>query len=129
MVKRAFAIKHKINNAIRWYGSEFEVLRKDTNDYGEPIEESKSIFKFNGIYHESQQSFLDLLNIEAAQVKIKTNKGILTMSDVYSETIEQGDYIMFNGSQFNITAVEPVMVSDVQIATEISLEEVIDCEN
>ena len=84
MIKKSFAVKHRISNAIRWYGSEFEILRKTVNDYGEPVEEPITVCKFNGIYHESQQSFLDLLNIEAAQVKIKTNKGVLAMVGVYS---------------------------------------------
>lgn len=129
MIKKAFAVKHRISNAIRWYGSEFEILRKTVNDYGEPVEEPTTVCKFNGIYHESQQSFLDLLNTEATQVKIKTNKGVLAMVDVYSKEIDQGDYIILHGSEFNVTAVEPVMVSDTQIATEISLEEVVDCGN
>ena len=129
MLKAAFAVKHQINNTIRWYGSKFNVLRKGVNEYGEPVEDPVAVLSFNGIYHESRQSFLDLLNTEATQVKAKTNKGILSMVDERLNDIVQGDFIDLNGAVFNVTAVEPVMFSDTQIATEVSLEEVVDCGN
>ena len=65
---------------------------------------------------------MELVNTEGASVKSKINKGILCDGD-NQLTIQQGDSVTISGSEFHVTAVEPVMYSDEVIAYEISIEE------
>lgn len=122
MRRKAFAVSHRIQNAVSWYGTEYKFTRNVKNEYGEPTEEPELVEIVQGIYHSSQQSFIELINTEAAKIKTKTNKGILCSSSSGSLLL-QGDRVEINFVEYKITAVEPVVYGDVKVATEISLEE------
>lgn len=122
MVRKAFAVAHRVQNAVSWYGAEYRFTRNSKNEYGEPTEEPELVEIVQGIYHSSQQSFIELINTEAAKIKAKTNKGILCLSSSGSLLL-QGDRVEISSVEYRVTTVEPVMYGDVKVATEISLEE------
>lgn len=123
MNRKPFAVKHRISNAILWHGSNYDFFRKTQNDYGEPVGEKLKIETVRGIYHANREGFVELLNTEGASLKSKLNKGILCY--ISNPLIEQGDIVYIGAIEHNVVSIEPVMYSDVQIATEISIEEVI----
>ncbi len=124
MKRQAFAVKHRIDNSINWYGAEYNFLRPEVNKYNEPLDSLKIVEVVNGIYHSSQQSFIELINTENASVKSKTNKGILCLESSGASII-QGDIVYIEDKKFKVTAVEPIMYCDHKVATEISVEEVL----
>ena len=65
------------------------------------------------------------VNNEGTSVKSKINKGILFGKDI-KPIVQQGDLVEIHGSDFYVTAVEPVLYSDEVIAYEVSVEEFIE---
>ena len=124
MRRKAFAVSHRIHNAVMWYGKEYEFKRAEKNEFNEPTDKLELVETVRGIYHSSQQSFIDLINTEAASIKSKTNKGILCMASS-GALLKQDDTVEINLVKYKVTAVEPVMYGDVKVATEISLEELV----
>lgn len=124
MKRTAFAVYRQIRLAIRWYGTEYSFTRKRLNKYGEPVENEDSVQKISGIYHASERSFIELINNEGASVKSKVSKGILCDADT-KLSIQQGDKVVIEDTEFYITAVEPVLYSGTVVAQEISVEELV----
>lgn len=127
MLRTPFAVHRQISLAVSWYGSEYDFYRLGTNAYGEPLPEQESslVQTIEGVYHASEQNFIELFNSEGTSVKSKINKGILCDTSEDLE-IQQGDYVIIDGGKeqkFYVTAVEPILYSDQIVAYEISLEE------
>ena len=124
MKRTPFAVRRQIQLAVDWYGNEYEFTRRDLNNYGEPTNEESLIQTVSGIYHESERSFIELVNNESASVKSKVNKGILCGENT-KLLVQQEDKVLINGVEFYVTAVEPVLYSGEAIAQEISIEELV----
>lgn len=125
MKKTPFALYRQIWLAISWYGENYSFTRKQLNAYGEPIDdEEDSVQVVSGIYHASERSFIELINNEGASVKSKVSKGILCDSDT-ELSVQQGDKVVIDNTDFYVTAVEPVLYNGTVVAQEISVEELI----
>lgn len=124
MKRTPFAVRRQIQLAVDWYGNEYEFIRMGLNDYGEPTNEESLIQTVSGIYHESERSFIELVNNESASVKSKVNKGILCGENT-KLLVQQEDKVLINGVEFHVTAVEPVLYSGEVVAQEISIEELV----
>lgn len=124
MKRTPFAVRRQIQLAVDWYGNEYEFTRMDLNDYGEPTNEESLIQTVSGIYHESERSFIELVNNESASVKSKINRGILCGENT-KLLVQQEDKVLINGVEFHVTAVEPVLYGGEAIAQEISIEELV----
>jgi len=123
MKRTPFAVYRKLRLVISWYGSTHEFYRRALNQYKEPESGRGTLVQsVDGIYHATARDFVELVNTEGASVKSKINKGILCDGD-NELIIQQGDSVTISGSEFYVTAVEPVMYSDEVIAYEISIEE------
>ena len=125
MERTPFAVYRKIRLAIGWYGTDYDFNRRRKNAYGEPEDDMDPVQTISGIYHSSERSFIELINNEGASVKSKVSKGILCDADNDMEII-QGDHVEINGSNYYVTAIEPVLYSDEIVAYEISVEELIE---
>ena len=125
MKRTPFAICRQIQLAVSWYGKEYSFTRKQLNKYKEPIAEEDSVQTVSGIYHASERSFIELINSEGASVKSKVSKGILCDADT-ELSIQQGDKVVIDNREFNVTAVEPVLYNDKAVAQEISIEELVE---
>lgn len=125
MKRTPFAVYRQVQLAIRWYGTEYSFTRKRLNRYGEPVDNEDSIQKISGIYHASERSFIELINNEGASVKSKVSKGILCDADT-KLSIQQGDKVVIEDTEFYTTAVEPVLYSGIVVAQEISVEELVE---
>lgn len=123
MNRKPFTISHRVKNAILWYGTNYTFLRQDKNEYNEPVGDAEGVETIRGIYHANREGFVSLLNTEGAIVKNKLNKGILTFNSDLK--VKQGDTVCIESIVHTVTAIEPVLYGDVQIATEISIEEVL----
>lgn len=123
MNRTPIAIAHRIQNSLNWYGHEYTFSYYGVNDFNEPIGTPTERQKVVGIYHSSEHTFVELLNAEGASVKAKINKGVFCGPEEL--TIEQGDIVVIDGTQFKVTTHEPVIYCDVVVAREISLEEVV----
>ena len=125
MKRTPFAVYRQIQLAIRWYGTDYSFTRKQLNKYGEPVDNEDSVQKVSGIYHASERSFIELINNEGASVKSKVSKGILCDADT-KLSIQQGDKVVIENTEFHVTAVEPVLYSGTVVAQEISVEELVE---
>lgn len=125
MKRTPFAVHRQIRLAIRWYGTEYSFTRKRLNKYGEPVDNEDSVQKVSGIYHASERSFIELINNEGASVKSKVSKGILCDADT-KLSIQQGDKVVIEDTEFHVTAVEPVLYNGTVVAQEISVEELVE---
>lgn len=125
MKRTPFAVYRQVQLAIRWYGTEYSFTRKRLNRYGEPVDNEDSVQKISGIYHASERSFIELINNEGASVKSKVSKGILCDADT-KLSIQQGDKVVIEDTEFHVTAVEPVLYSGIVVAQEISVEELVE---
>lgn len=126
MKRTPFAVYRQIRLAVGWYGTDYDFYRKTLNSYGEPTDgEGELVETISGIYHSSERSFIELINSEGASVKSKVSRGILCDGDNQNLTVQQGDYVVIEGKDFHITAVEPVLYGDKIVAYEISVEEVL----
>lgn len=125
MKRTPFAVYRQVQLAIRWYGTEYSFTRKRLNKYGEPVDNEDSVQKISGIYHASERSFIELINNEGASVKSKVSKGILCDADT-KLSIQQGDKVVIEDTEFYTTAVEPVLYSGTVVAQEISVEELVE---
>ena len=126
MKRTPFAVYRQINLAVQWYGAQYTFYSKAVNAYGEPVEgQNSAVEVVAGIYHSSERAFIELVNGEGTSVKSKINKGILC-STIESPALKQGDFTTIKGSQFYVTAVEPVMYGDETVGYEISLEELVE---
>lgn len=125
MKRTPFAVYRQIRLAIKWYGTEYSFTRKRLNRYGEPVDNEDSVQKVSGIYHTSERSFIELINNEGASVKSKVSKGILCDADT-KLSIQQGDKVVIEDTEFHVTAVEPVLYSGTVVAQEISVEELVE---
>ena len=122
MKRTPFAVYRRVRLAIDWYGSDYKFKRDIKDNYGESINAYQDIQKITGIYHHSEKSFVELINVDGASVKSKINKGILC--DGNSKLlIQQGDLVEIGGTLYSVTAAEPVLYGDKAIAWEISVEE------
>lgn len=124
MKRQPFAVAHKINNAISWYGTNYSFQRDSVDDYGEPTGEFEVVETVQGIYHSSRKSFVELIGSEAANTKSKANKGIMCMKSD-GKLLKQKDFLIVGDLKYEVTAVEPIIYCDVELAREISLEEVL----
>lgn len=125
MKRTPFALYRQIRLAVSWYGEDYSFTRKRLNTYGEPVDKEDSIQVVSGIYHSSERSFIELINSEGASVKSKVSKGILCDSDT-ELSVQQGDKVVINNTDFYVTAVEPVLYNGTVVAQEISVEELIE---
>lgn len=125
MKRSAFAVYRKIHLVIGWYGAAYHFYRRKQNAYGEPDGDPVFVQKLDGIYHSTARDFVELVNNEGTSVKSKINKGILFGKDI-KPIVQQGDLVEIHGSDFYVTAVEPVLYSDEVIAYEVSVEEFIE---
>ena len=125
MKRSAFAVYRRIHLVTGWYGSAFDFYRKPLNAYGEPEGDPVFVQRLNGIYHSTSRDFVELINTEGTSVKSKVNKGILCTKDI-KPAIQQGDFVDIHGSEYYVTAVEPVLYSDEVIAYEVSVEEFVE---
>lgn len=126
MKRTPFALYRQIRLAVSWYGENYSFTRKQLNTYGEPTDdEEDSVQVVSGIYHASERSFIELINNEGASVKSKVSKGILCDSDT-KLSVQQGDKVVINNTDFYVTAVEPVLYNGTVVAQEISVEELIE---
>ena len=110
---------------MSWYGENYSFTRKQLNTYGEPVDGEDLVQVVPGIYHASERSFIELINNEGASVKSKVSKGILCDADTQL-SIQQGDNVIINDTEFHITAVEPVLYNGKVVAQEISVEELVE---
>lgn len=125
MLRTSFTIHRQLQLALNWYGSDYDFYRPTTNAYGEPSREGSLVQTVVGVYHSSEQNFIELLNSEGASVKAKTNKGIFC--DISEElNLQQGDYVVINERTFWVTTIEPISYNDQVVAYEISLEEFVE---
>ena len=124
-MRKAFTIAHRISNAVRWYGLDYNFTRNVLNEFNEPSDKENIVETIQGIFHSSQKSFIELVNTEAAEVKSKSNIGILCNKSSGSD-VTQGDNVVIDSVLYKVTAVEPVMYVGTPVATEISLEEMIE---
>ena len=125
MKRSAFAVYRRIHLVVGWYGAAYDFYRKEQNAYGEPVGDPVFIQRINGIYHSTARDFVELVNTEGTSVKSKFSKGILCDKDI-KPTVKQGDFVEIHGSDFYVTAVEPVLYSDEVIAYEVSVEEFVE---
>lgn len=126
MNRTPFSVYRQIRLAVSWYGTSYVFSRQQLNSYGEPDHSGSEVVQtVLGIYHSSERSFIELINTEGASVKSKVSKGILCDRDAQL-TIQQDDVVEISGSEYHVTAVEPVLFSDKVVAYEISVEETIE---
>lgn len=125
MKRNPLAARHQITHAIRWYGDDYTFKRAVTNEFGEPTGQPSTIQAIAGLYRASRKEFIEVIGNDNATLKVKNNRGILCRFD---ETIKvkQGDLVIIADRQtFKVTAVEPVLIGNVIIAQDISIEEVV----
>lgn len=122
MIHTPIAVKHRISNAVLWYGEDYDIKRAQENQYHEKSGDYEKIQTIRGIYHSDRQSFIDLVSVEGGVVKSKYVKGILCMPEP-KILANQGDMVMVNDTKYFVTAVEPIQYGDVIIAMEISIDE------
>lgn len=125
MNRTPFALYRQIRLAVSWYGKDYAFTRQQLNTYGEPTPAEDSVQTVSGIYHASERSFIELINNEGASIKSKVSKGILCDKDT-ELSIQQGDKVVIEDTDFYVTAVEPVLYSGEVVAQEISVEELIE---
>lgn len=125
MKRTPFALYRQIRMAIYWYGEEYLFTRKQLNQYKEPVDAEDPVQTVSGIYHASERSFIELVNSEGASVKSKVSKGILCDADI-ELSIQQGDKVVIDNTEFYVTAVEPVLYNGTVVAQEISVEELVE---
>ena len=125
MKMSAFAVYRRIRLVIGWYGAAYDFYRRKKNSYGEPEGDEVFVQRLDGIYHSTARDFVELVNNEGTSVKSKINKGILCGKDI-KPALQQGDSVMIHGSDYHVTAVEPVLYSDEVIAYEVSVEEFVE---
>ena len=124
MNRTPFSVYRQIRLAVSWYGTDYVFSRQQLNSYGEPDQSVPEVVQtISGIYHSSERSFIELINTEGASVKSKISRGILCDKD-NQLTIQQDDVVEIAGSEYHVTAVEPVLFSDEVVAYEISVEEI-----
>lgn len=124
MNRTPFSIVRKIQLMIDWYGESYSFKRDVVNSYNEPSGTTNDVQTLFGIYHASERSFVELINVEGASIKSKVSKGILCANDE-TISVQQNDKVSVNEIDFFVTAVEPVLYGKEAIAYEISLEEVV----
>nr|DAV98569.1 MAG TPA: hypothetical protein [Caudoviricetes sp.] len=125
MKRNPLAARHQIIHAIRWYGDDYTFKRAVTNEFGEPTGQPSTIQVIAGLYRASRKEFIEVIGNDNATLKVKNNRGILCRFD---ETIKvkQGDLVIIADHwTFKVTAVEPVLIGNVVIAQDISIEEVV----
>ena len=115
---------YKIRREIKKSGKKFDIERKETNEFGEPIGLIKIVGSFNGLYHE-QNSNISVTTGETTQTRSKKIPSILCLfDDIRNLNADVGDYIKFNEKTFIITGM--VNVQEWNVISDISLEVVDD---
>lgn len=115
---------YKIRREIKKSGKRFDIKRKETNDFGEPIGDIKFVGSFKGLYHE-QNSNISITTGETTQTRNKKIPSILCLfDDLKYLNVDVGDYIEYNSKMFIITGM--VNVQEWNIISDISLEVVDD---
>lgn len=127
MNRTPFTIRHKLNLLTDWYGAIFEFKRNIVDSYKEPTGDFSVVQKVSGIYHASEKSFIELINTEGAAIKggSKVGKGILCGYSNVNISVQQGDIVLISTVPHQVTAVEPIVYSEIPVAWEISLEEIV----
>lgn len=113
--------KAKLKRLIDLEGITITFLRDKLNDFNEPDGSSIEVATIKGLWHTSN-SYVTLTKGDAATVRSKPSPEFLTLFED-GKDIKQGDYVMLNGTKFNVNG--PVDVGNLQLAINVSLEEVV----
>ena len=124
MIRTPFAVYRKFHLVIEWYGVDYTFKRAEKDSYGEPTGIFKTVQVVSGIYHASQQSFIELVNVDGTSVKAKINKGIVCDGKDQLK-IQQGDQVEILGVTYQVTAIQPIIYGNEAVAWEISIEELV----
>lgn len=117
----------KLSRAIRVYGTKFEFMHEELDDFGEPTGEKVLALTVKGIYHE-QTSYISLTAAEAGSVQKKITPYITALAkDILEETgkprIQQGDCTSIGPKHYKVNGVNDL--SNLGIVVQVSLEEVL----
>lgn len=111
---------YKIKRELKRSGREFEFVRQKKNEFKEFIDESESVGKLIGLYHEQNGSISISLG-DTTQTRTKKTPMILCLyEDASLLNLQVGDVVQINGKTFKLTGV--VNVQEWNIISDISLE-------
>ncbi len=110
---------HKVAQAIKTHGSSFTFARPAVNEFGEPTDGGTKI-KIRGLYH-TTHSFVSTSGTQGSTTRSKRSPLILALMEDGAK-IQTGDTLIYQGRKYTVTEVQNV--SEMNICTDISLEEV-----
>lgn len=111
---------YKIKRELKKSGTDYEFKRSETNDFGEPVGESKTVGKLKGLYHE-QNGAIRISAGDAAQFRTKKIPMILCLyEDTALLALQVGDTVIINKKIFKVTGV--VNIQEWNLISDISLE-------
>lgn len=94
-------VKPKIAKAIKKYGVDVEVFKKDINEFGEPMGENILVSKLKGLYSESNHYIAENIADKGKFKKDKTYKIIALFNDDSLKVLE-GHVVIINDVMFEI---------------------------
>ena len=99
MVNKKFEA-YKVERELKRSGEEYEIKRKEKNEFGEPSGELNVIGKIKGIYHE-QNSTISITTNDTTQIRSKKVPMILCLyKDTNDVGLQVGDVVNINSKTF-----------------------------
>lgn len=126
MINKKFEA-YKIKREIKRSGTEYEIKRKELNEFNEPDGEPVSIGKVKGIYHELiyAGNRASLTSDDSSQTRSKKTPMILCLyEDIAFLDLKIGDLVSSNNKTFKVISVSSIQ--EWNIVADISMEVVDD---
>lgn len=119
MINKQFEA-YKVKREIKRSGTEYTFVRNETNEFGEPTNNTTTLGSIQGLYHE-QNSNVAVTTGDTTQTRTKKIPMVLCLwDDVSPMVLKVGDTTAINGKVFKVTGV--VNIQEWGIIADISLE-------
>lgn len=119
MINKDFEV-YKIKRELKRSGRDYKFIRRQSNDYGEPVDAKKDIGILRGLYHEKNEHIAVTMS-DTTQFRTKKVPSILCLyDDVVSLKLVVGDVVMVNEKTMKVTGV--INVQEWNLIADISLE-------
>lgn len=123
MINTRFEV-YKIKRELKRSGIDYEFIRTNKNDFGEPTDEFEVYGKLKGLYHE-QNSTIQIMTGDTTQTRTKKVPMILCLyEDTASLNLQVGDIVIINTKTFKVTGI--TNIQEWNLISDISLEVVDD---
>lgn len=111
---------YKIERELKRSGIEYEFIRAEKNEFGEPTDKFNTVGKLKGLYHE-QSSSVQITTGDTTQTRSKKVPMILCLyKDIASLILQVDDIVKINAKTFKVTGV--TNIQEWNLISDISLE-------